>query len=97
MADEPIARGGIEGYPTGLSWGQHHRVARVVASASTDAEDCALLLAILGVHPADGLPVSSPSAESGEPGPLAKAAGLDLVDTERGIRRRRRSARWTRD
>jgi hypothetical protein len=54
VSDEPTPRGGIEGFPTGLSWLQHHRVARVVASAATDAEDCALLLAALGVHPADG-------------------------------------------
>lgn len=56
MTDEPTAHGGIDGFPTGLSWYQHHRVARVVASASIDAADCALLLAALGIHPADGLP-----------------------------------------
>jgi len=59
-AEEPTARGGIEGYPTGLTWNQHHRAARLVASASTDAVDCAQLLAALGIHPADGL--SSPGA-----------------------------------
>jgi hypothetical protein len=59
VTDEPIARGGIEGFPTGLNWYQHHRVARVVASASSDATDCALLLAALGIHPADGLRVAS--------------------------------------
>jgi hypothetical protein len=31
----------------------------VVASASTDAEDCALLLAVLGIHPADGLSIAA--------------------------------------
>jgi hypothetical protein len=60
MTDEPAERAGIEGFPTGLSWHQQHRVARVVASAATDAADCALLLAALGIHPADGLsPASS--------------------------------------
>ena len=58
MADEPTDRAGIEGFPTGLSWLQQHWVARVVASASNDAADCALLLAVLGIHPADGLSVA---------------------------------------
>jgi hypothetical protein len=62
MTDEPTPRGGIEGFPTGLSWYQHHRAARVVASASTDATDCALLLAALGIHPGDGLRISSSTA-----------------------------------
>ncbi len=59
MTDEPTERAGIEGFPTGLSWLQQHRVARVVASASIDAADCALLLAVLGIHPADGLSVDT--------------------------------------
>jgi len=89
MIEEPTVRGGIEGYPTGLSWYQHHRVARVVASAATDATDCALLLAALGVHPADGLPVSSPSttAVPARPGPFAGATG--------GVRRKRSGGRRT--
>lgn len=85
MIDEPTARGGIEGYPTGLSWHQHHRVARVVASASADAADCALLLAALGIHPADGLHASSPST----------IADPTQAGAQRGIRRKRKSARWT--
>jgi len=34
---------------------QRYLGARVVASAAIDAADCALLLAILGLDPADGL------------------------------------------
>jgi hypothetical protein len=89
MTDEPTARGGIEGYPTGLSWDQHHRVARVVASASNDAADCALLLAALGVHPADGLPA--------QPTSLASTAGVGMAGAKHGVRRKRSSARWTRE
>jgi hypothetical protein len=89
MTDESTARGEIEGFPTGLSWDQHHRVARVVASASTDAEDCALLLAALGVHPADGLPAQA--------APLASTAGVGMAETKRGVRRKRSGARWTRE
>jgi hypothetical protein len=84
MTNEPAARGGIEGYPTGLSWHQHHRVARVVASASADATDCAELLAALGIHPADGLEVTSPSA-------------IVEMEAQRGLRRKRGNTRWTRD
>ena len=36
----------------GLTWEQEHRAARVVASASVDAQDCAMLLAVLGLDPA---------------------------------------------
>jgi lysophospholipid acyltransferase (LPLAT)-like uncharacterized protein len=35
-----------------LTWEQEHQAARVVASASVDAEDCAMLLAVLGLNPA---------------------------------------------
>jgi hypothetical protein len=89
VTDDPTARGGIEGFPTGLTWQQHHRVARVVASASTDAEDCALLLAALGVHPADGLQVPAP--------PAPHAGSVGMAEAQRGIRRKRSSARWTRE
>ncbi|WP_329073467.1 hypothetical protein [Amycolatopsis sp. NBC_01480] len=41
--------------PFGLTPEQRHRCARTVASRSTDAEDCALLLEVLGLKPADGL------------------------------------------
>lgn len=34
---------------------QRYRGARVVASAANDVDDCVLLLAILGLDPADGL------------------------------------------
>ena len=37
----------------GLTRRQEYRAARLVASASTDAADCAQLLAALGIHPAD--------------------------------------------
>ena len=100
VTDELTARGGIEGFPTGLTWQQHHRVARVVASASIDAADCALLLAALGIHPADGLRVSSSMttiADLAQPDPRVRVVGLGLVDAEGGIRRRRKSARRVRD
>lgn len=99
MTDEPTARGGIEGFPTGLSWYQHHRVARVVASASNDAADCALLLDALGVHPADGLRASSSLttvADPPQPDPRVDAVDLGPVESNRGIRRKRKSARWVR-
>jgi hypothetical protein len=38
---------------SGLSWHQQHQAARVVASASEDADDCAQLLAALGLDPTD--------------------------------------------
>lgn len=38
---------------SGLSWHQEYRAARLVASSSADAADCAQLLAALGIHPAD--------------------------------------------
>jgi hypothetical protein len=41
--------------PFALSREQRRRGARVVASAADDAGDCATLLAILGLNPADGL------------------------------------------
>ncbi|AEK44183.1 hypothetical protein RAM_28530 [Amycolatopsis mediterranei S699] len=41
--------------PFALSREQRRRGARVVASAADDAGDCARLLAILGLNPADGL------------------------------------------
>jgi lysophospholipid acyltransferase (LPLAT)-like uncharacterized protein len=48
-------RGSSEDIETlfGLSRHQQHQAARVVASASVDAEDCAQLLAALGLDPAD--------------------------------------------
>jgi hypothetical protein len=41
--------------PFGLSSDQEYRAARVVASASTDATDCAMLLAALGLRAAVSL------------------------------------------
>lgn len=48
--------------PFALSREQRRRGARVVASFADDADDCATLLAILGLDPADGLaaPVNEP-------------------------------------
>jgi hypothetical protein len=37
----------------GLSRYQQHQAARVVASASSDSVDCAHLLSVLGLDPAD--------------------------------------------
>jgi hypothetical protein len=70
---EPKDRGGIDGFPTGLSWYQQHRAARLVASASIDATDCALLLAALGIHPADGLSIPHPTSLTDDPTPSAAA------------------------
>jgi len=42
---------------TGLSRHQEYRVARLVASASADAADCAQLLAALGIRPVDWPPL----------------------------------------
>ncbi|MEV7037539.1 hypothetical protein [Amycolatopsis sp. NPDC051061] len=41
--------------PFALSREQRRRGARVVASSADDADDCATLLTILGLNPADGL------------------------------------------
>jgi hypothetical protein len=99
VTDEPAVRGGIEGYPTGLTWYQHHRAARVIASAATDATDCAMLLAVLGIHPGDGFQDSSPAgvADLARSGSTPEAVGLGVGAAESGVRRRRKIARWTRD
>lgn len=55
MTGERSPRWDVPGEIFGLSWQQEYRAARLVASASTDAADCALLLAALGIHPVDGL------------------------------------------
>lgn len=38
---------------SGLSWRQEYRAARLVASVSANAADCAELLAALGIRPTD--------------------------------------------
>lgn len=43
-----------------LTHDQRHRAVRTVASRSNDAADCALLLAILGLDPVDGLTSDDP-------------------------------------
>ena len=82
MTTEPTDRGGIEGFPTGLSWHQQHRVARLVASASIDARDCAVLLATLGIHPADGLPAPPSTPLTDAPTPPASAATTWQLHTQ---------------
>lgn len=52
-ANSRSPRGEVSGETFGLTWHEEYRAARLVASASTDAADCALLLAALGIHPAD--------------------------------------------
>jgi len=47
---DPRSRESIDN-PFGLSLDQEYQAVRVVASASTDATDCALLLAVLGLRP----------------------------------------------
>jgi hypothetical protein len=54
--------------PFALSREQRRRGARVVASSADDADDCATLLAILGLNPADGLP-GPDRAPTGRPVP----------------------------
>jgi len=54
-ARELPPRGNFTGEVSGLSGHQEYQAARLVASASTDAADCAQLLAALGIHPADGI------------------------------------------
>jgi hypothetical protein len=49
-APRPLPETGYE-----LTRDQRYHGARVVASAAIDAEDCALLLAALGLEPADGI------------------------------------------
>ncbi|MEV6626332.1 hypothetical protein AB0M83_37545 [Amycolatopsis sp. NPDC051106] len=54
--------------PFVLTGEQRHRAVRVVASASHDAGDCALLLAVLGLAAADGRPPEADAhAEPPEP------------------------------
>lgn len=52
--------------PFALSREQRRRGARVVASAADDADDCATLLAILGLDPADGLGAPDECHSSGD-------------------------------
>jgi hypothetical protein len=51
--------------PFTLTGEQRRQAVRVVASASHDADDCVLLLAVLGLAPAEGRPAanSGPSEE----------------------------------
>ncbi|SFW86995.1 hypothetical protein [Amycolatopsis australiensis] len=51
-----------------LTRDQRYHGARVVASAANDAEDCALLLAVLGLEPADGMAEPPPLPRPGLPG-----------------------------
>jgi len=46
---------GVTVDPYEVSHDQRYRGVRLVASVAKDVEDCALLLAILGLDPADGL------------------------------------------
>jgi hypothetical protein len=61
-APRPLAETGYE-----LTRDQRYHAARVAASAANDADDCALLLAVLGLEPADGI-TSPPPSRSGHPG-----------------------------
>jgi hypothetical protein len=53
--------------PFVLTGRERHQAARVVASTSHDAADCELLLAMLGLTPADGL--AAPDDGPGHHGP----------------------------
>ncbi|GLY39813.1 hypothetical protein Amsp01_058360 [Amycolatopsis sp. NBRC 101858] len=57
--------------PFALTRQQRHQAVRVVASGSRDADDCALLLAVLGLAPAEGRPppddTPGGSARAGHP------------------------------
>jgi hypothetical protein len=47
--------------PFPLSSDQEHRATLLVASASTDAEDCAFLLAVLGLRPGNRAAFDDPA------------------------------------
>ncbi|WP_284741355.1 hypothetical protein [Amycolatopsis sp. RTGN1] len=57
--------------PFALTREQRHQAVRVVASGSHDADDCALLLAVLGLAAAEGRPPAADapagSARAGRP------------------------------
>ncbi|WP_103339404.1 hypothetical protein [Amycolatopsis sp. CA-126428] len=57
----PLAETGFD-----LTDEQRYHGARVVASAANDADDCALLLAVLGLEPADGI-ADPPPPRPGHP------------------------------
>ncbi|MEV6823753.1 hypothetical protein [Amycolatopsis sp. NPDC051102] len=48
-----------------LTRDQRYHGARAVASAAIDAEDCALLLAVLGLEPVDGIAEPHPREHPG--------------------------------
>lgn len=50
MTVKPRSRESVDN-PFELSSDQQYRAARVVASESTDATDCAMLLSVLGLRP----------------------------------------------
>jgi hypothetical protein len=66
-----------------LSEQQRYRATRLVALASIDAADCALLLSILGLDAADGMPTANHNdgqhiAEAPEPTSPADNPGLPV-------------------
>ena len=69
--------------PFGLSEEQRRRAARVVASKAHDAEDCGLLLDVLGLTPADGLPAADDD-------PALQAEKTQLLGRRRSIPQPRR-------
>lgn len=72
--------------PFTLTGAERHRAARVVASTSHDAADCELLLAILGLTPADGL-----AAHDDPPGRPDRVRPEEPVGRRRGAAQPRRS------
>ncbi|MEV7099762.1 hypothetical protein AB0M80_43805 [Amycolatopsis sp. NPDC051045] len=71
--------------PFALTGQERHQAARLVASTSHDAADCELLLAMLGLTPADGL-----AAPDDRPGHRPEETPKPLVRWHRAAQPRRR-------
>ena len=73
-----------------LTGEQRHQAVRLVASASHDAEDCALLLAVLGLTPAEG----RPPADGAAPGPARAGRPAEAPRPHRRWRSSPQARRW---
>jgi hypothetical protein len=73
-----------------LTGEQRHQAVRVVASASHDADDCALLLAVLGLTPAEG----RPPADDGAPGSAREEPPAEPARPHRRWRSTPQARRW---
>ncbi|MEU8637774.1 hypothetical protein AB0C38_36810 [Amycolatopsis sp. NPDC048633] len=73
-----------------LTGEQRHQAVRVVASASHDADDCALLLAVLGLTPAEG----RPPADDAAPGSACAGRPAEAPRPHRRWRSTAQARRW---